>query len=205
MPAATQPAAKRPEYPVRRPLKRAAVHPGALMREILEDHLKLTIAEAARRMGVSRPALYAVLNGTAAVTAEMALRFARLTGGAPELYLNMQTGYDLEAARERLKETETALPASAVHSGRHFERGGVELDPVIHRGEPPDTKRWVVRRKAALITAVRAGRITLEEALQRYQLTEEEYRSWERNFVPPVTRSDHPPRAEAKGRRSRSR
>ena len=47
---------------------------------------------------------------------------------------------------------------------------------------PPNTRRWVVRRKAAVITAVRAGRITLEEALQRYQLTEEEYRSWERAF-----------------------
>jgi plasmid maintenance system antidote protein VapI len=43
------------------------VHPGALMREILEGR-KLTIAEAARRMMISRPALYAVLNGTAAVT-----------------------------------------------------------------------------------------------------------------------------------------
>ena len=103
MPAASQPAAKRQEYPVRRPLKRAAVHPGMLMREILEEHLKLTIAEAARRMGVSRPALYAVLNGTASVTAEMALRFARLSGGPPELYLNMQTAYDLEAARQRLE------------------------------------------------------------------------------------------------------
>ena len=118
MSAATQPTAKRQEYPVRRPLKRPAAHPGALMREILDDHLKLTIVEAARRMGVSRPALYAVLNGTAAVTAEMALRFAHLTGGAPELYLNMQTGYDLEAARQRLKETETALPASAARSVR---------------------------------------------------------------------------------------
>ena len=47
---------------------------------------------------------------------------------------------------------------------------------------PPNTKRWVVRRKAAVVTAVRSGRITLEEALQRYQLTEEEYRSWERAF-----------------------
>ena len=39
---------------------------------------------------------------------------------------------------------------------------------------PPNTRRWVVRRKAAVVTAVRTGRITLEEALQRYQLTEEE-------------------------------
>ena len=47
---------------------------------------------------------------------------------------------------------------------------------------PPDTTRWVVSRKAAVVDAVRAGRITLEEALRRYQLTEEEYRSWERTF-----------------------
>lgn len=102
---ARQQAPKRPEYPVRRPLKRPAVHPGVLMREILEDHAKLTISEAARRMGFSRPALYAVLNGTSAVTADMALRFARVTGGAAELYLNMQASYDLEAAQQRLKDT----------------------------------------------------------------------------------------------------
>jgi hypothetical protein len=47
---------------------------------------------------------------------------------------------------------------------------------------PPNTSRWVVRRKAGVVTAVRTARITLEEALQRYQLTEEEYRSWERAF-----------------------
>jgi hypothetical protein len=47
---------------------------------------------------------------------------------------------------------------------------------------PPNTQRWVVRRKAAVITAVRSGRITLEEALRGYDLTEEEYRSWEQAF-----------------------
>ncbi|MGE5271573.1 MAG: hypothetical protein ACM3JG_18080 [Thiohalocapsa sp.] len=52
------------ELPVSRPLKRPPTHPGELMREILEEHLKLPIAEAAWRMEVSRPALYAVLNGT---------------------------------------------------------------------------------------------------------------------------------------------
>jgi addiction module HigA family antidote len=72
------------------------------MRQIIEEHVKLSIAEAARRMGVSRQAVHSVLNGTATVTAEMALRFARLTSGAPELYLSMQVGHDLEMARQRL-------------------------------------------------------------------------------------------------------
>jgi hypothetical protein len=47
---------------------------------------------------------------------------------------------------------------------------------------PPNTKRWVVRRKAAVVAAVRAGKITMEEALRRYQLTEEEFLSWQRAF-----------------------
>ena len=108
----------RREYPVRRPLKRPPIHPGTLMREVLEDHFQMTISDAARRMKVSRPALYAVLNGTSAVTAEMALRFACLTGGAPELYLNMQTGHDLEEAAERLQgELRDIFPQTDVISG----------------------------------------------------------------------------------------
>jgi addiction module HigA family antidote len=92
------------------------VHPGALMREVLEEHVKLSIVEAARRMKVSRQALHAVLNGTAAVTAEMALRFARLTGGGPELYLSMQVNHDLEAAQQRLRhELADIEPAPQLH------------------------------------------------------------------------------------------
>lgn len=44
---------------------------------------------------------------------------------------------------------------------------------------PPDTRRWVVRRKAQVVAAVRAGVLTLEEACQRYNLSVEEYQAWE--------------------------
>jgi addiction module HigA family antidote len=90
------------EYPVKRPLKRPPAHPGELMREILTEHLRLPIAQAARRMKISRPSLYAVLSGRGAVTAAMALRFARLTGGRPELFLHMQDSRDLWQAQQRL-------------------------------------------------------------------------------------------------------
>ena len=204
MPAATQPSAKRQEYPVRRPLKRPAVHPGVLMREILEDHLKLAIAEAARRMGVSRPALYAVLNGTAAVTAEMALRFARRPAAHPSS-IQHQTGYDLEAARQRLKVTETALPVSAVHSGRHFERSGVDLDPVIHRDQPPTPSAGSRALRPPSSPPCAPAASPWKRRCSATSSTEEQYRSWERNFAPPVTASDRPPRGEAKGQRSRRR
>ena len=93
------------ELHVVRPIARAPTHPGELMREILDEQLKLPIAAAARRMKVSRPSLYAVLNGTTAVTADMALRFGRLTGGAPELYVQMQAQRDLWRAEQRLHDT----------------------------------------------------------------------------------------------------
>jgi len=47
---------------------------------------------------------------------------------------------------------------------------------------PPNTTRWVVRRKAAVVAAVHVGKITIEEALRRYQLTQEEFLSWQRSF-----------------------
>lgn len=45
---------------------------------------------------------------------------------------------------------------------------------------PPNTQRWVVRRKAEVVAGVRAGLITLEEACQRYNLSLEEFLSWQR-------------------------
>ncbi|WP_456243233.1 CtrA inhibitor SciP [Zavarzinia marina] len=45
---------------------------------------------------------------------------------------------------------------------------------------PPDTKRWVIRRKAMVVAAVRGGLITLEEACARYSLSVEEFLSWQR-------------------------
>jgi transposase-like protein len=47
---------------------------------------------------------------------------------------------------------------------------------------PDDTTRWVVRRKAAVVAAVQGGKITLEEACRRYNLSEEEFRGWQRAF-----------------------
>jgi hypothetical protein len=44
---------------------------------------------------------------------------------------------------------------------------------------PINTKRWVTRRKAAVVAAVDEGLISLEEACRRYALTKEEFQGWE--------------------------
>jgi Protein of unknown function (DUF1153) len=43
----------------------------------------------------------------------------------------------------------------------------------------PGTKRWVIRRKAEVIAAVRGGLLSLEEACSRYMLTVDEFLSWQ--------------------------
>jgi addiction module HigA family antidote len=73
-------------------------HPGEVLREYLPEDLAVT--EAAKRLGVSRQSLSALLNGRAGVSAEMALRLEAALGTSAEMWLEMQAGYDLWKARQ---------------------------------------------------------------------------------------------------------
>ena len=44
----------------------------------------------------------------------------------------------------------------------------------------PNTQRWVARRKAVIVDAVREGALTIDEACRRYQLSLEEFHAWEK-------------------------
>lgn len=46
----------------------------------------------------------------------------------------------------------------------------------------PDTRRWVARRKAEVVAAVRGGLLSRAEALERYRLSEEEFASWQQSI-----------------------
>lgn len=91
------------EYQIKRPLQAAPAHPGELMREIIEEHVRIPVAKAAREMGITRAALYTVLNGKGRVTSDMALLFGKLTGAVPDLLLHMQDGHDLWHSRQKLR------------------------------------------------------------------------------------------------------
>ncbi|TFL18214.1 CtrA inhibitor SciP [Jannaschia formosa] len=43
---------------------------------------------------------------------------------------------------------------------------------------PAGTTRWVARRKALVVMGIESGLMTLEEAMERYELSEEEYAAW---------------------------
>ena len=74
-------------------------HPGEVLREYLPEGL--AVAEAAKRLGVTRQALSALLNGRAGMSAAMALRLEAALGVSAEMWLGMQTNHDLWLARKR--------------------------------------------------------------------------------------------------------
>ncbi|MBX3481142.1 MAG: DUF1153 domain-containing protein [Caulobacter sp.] len=47
---------------------------------------------------------------------------------------------------------------------------------------PSDTERWVIRRKAEVVAAVRGGLLSLDEACDRYRLTNEEFLNWQQSI-----------------------
>lgn len=83
-------------------------HPG----ELIDDYLNgVSIAEAARRLGVTRVTLSRIRNGHAAVTADMAVRFGELFGTSAELWLGLQTAHDLWVERQKPRPKVLALTA----------------------------------------------------------------------------------------------
>jgi addiction module HigA family antidote len=84
-------------------------HPGEVLRDYLPEGLAVT--EAARRLGVTRQALSALLNGRAGVSAEMAIRLEAGLGTSAEMWIGMQTAFDLWKARQRPKPKVASLAA----------------------------------------------------------------------------------------------
>jgi len=52
--------------------------------------------------------------------------------------------------------------------------------PTVETLPAPDTRRWVVRRKAEVVAAVNGGLLTIDEVCERYGLTLEEFAGWQR-------------------------
>jgi Protein of unknown function (DUF1153) len=55
----------------------------------------------------------------------------------------------------------------------------VRIGGMLTELPPPNTKRWVARRKAVVVDAVRSGALSLQEACRRYELSVEEFRAWQ--------------------------
>jgi len=75
-------------------------HPGEVLREWLTD---ISVTDAAKHLGVTRVALSRVLNGAAAVSADMDLRLSKALGTTPGTWYSMQAQYDMWQAQRRFR------------------------------------------------------------------------------------------------------
>jgi len=76
-------------------------HPGQFIRMEIIEPLGLTVTRAAEILGVTRPALSALINEHAGLSPDMALRIEKAFGPKMDTLLRMQTAYEIAEARDR--------------------------------------------------------------------------------------------------------
>ena len=72
-------------------------HPGEVLREWLGD---MEVTQAAKHLGVTRVTLSRVLNGAAGISADMALRLEAALGTSPEMWMGLQSAFELWKASQ---------------------------------------------------------------------------------------------------------
>ncbi len=87
-------------------------HPGRVLREYLGT---VSVTDAAKHLGVTRVALSRILNGRTGISADMALKLSDALGTSPELWIGMQTQYDLWRASQHRRKRVKALFVGAGH------------------------------------------------------------------------------------------
>ena len=83
-------------------------HPGGFVKYEIIEPLELSVTDAARVLGVTRPALSALLNERADLSPEMALRLEKAFGVRMDTLMRMQNSYDIVQARKREGEINVA-------------------------------------------------------------------------------------------------
>ncbi len=83
---------------------RPPVHPGRVLEQEFLESLEMTAYQLAKAIGVMPPRVYKIVHGERSVSADTALRLGRYFGTGPEFWINLQSHYDLEVARDRAGE-----------------------------------------------------------------------------------------------------
>jgi addiction module HigA family antidote len=79
-------------------------HPGEVLKELCLEPLGLSVTDAAKALGVTRKTLSAILNGSAGISPEMAIRLSIAFDTSAESWMNQQSQYELWQAEQHRKE-----------------------------------------------------------------------------------------------------
>ncbi len=97
---------------------KAPAHPGGFVKSEIIEAVGLTVTDAAQALGVTRPALSALLNERAHLSPEMALRIEKAFGISMDTLMRMQNSYDIAEARKKEGEIKVA-PFKAKTGDQH--------------------------------------------------------------------------------------
>jgi addiction module HigA family antidote len=86
------------------------MNPGEMLREDVLPSLGKSKTEIARLLGISRQTLFDILSEKQPITPAMALRFGKLLGNGPDLWIDLQRAYDLHAAEKQLGKVLAKIP-----------------------------------------------------------------------------------------------
>ncbi|MBT4290885.1 MAG: HigA family addiction module antidote protein [Deltaproteobacteria bacterium] len=86
--------------------ERCPTHPGTYIKEDILGEMKLTQQQLADRLNVSRRTVNQIVNLKRSITPGMALRIGLLTQTSPEMWINIQTAYDMWNARQVMTKEE---------------------------------------------------------------------------------------------------
>ncbi len=73
-------------------------HPGLSVRHDCLEPLGLSVTKAAKKLGISRKQLSAIVNGHSGISPEMAIRLDKAFGGSADIWFRLQAAYDLAQA-----------------------------------------------------------------------------------------------------------
>lgn len=90
------------------------LHPGVIIKDVLIDSTNLTISEAAARLGVTRTTLSRLLNQHAGISTEMALRLSKLFNTSIEMWVNLQSQYDIWNVKQHVKNIDMIIPLQKI-------------------------------------------------------------------------------------------
>ena len=91
------------------------LHPGIIIKDVLIDSTGLTVSDAAERLGITRTTLSRLLNQHAGVSPEMALRLSKLLETSVEMWINLQSQYDIwKVENQRIPGIEGIIPLKNV-------------------------------------------------------------------------------------------
>lgn len=94
--------------------KRLPTHPGGILKRHYIEPLSLKITVVADNLRVSRKTISKIVNKKGSITPDMALRLSKAFNTSPELWVNLQTNYDLWVAAHKSNDWEnikTLVPA----------------------------------------------------------------------------------------------